>query len=193
MANYDAPFGARPISNTSSSYIGQVNKYYIPSTDSVITAVGDLVKSAGSADADGIATVTRAAAGDAVRGIVTGFEFPNRNYENLPNYRPASVACYAYVMDDPMGMIVMQEDSVGNNLAATDVGLNVNFIVANANSSTGQSQMEIDSSTALDTATLPLKILGLYPVANNAIGANAQWVLSFNTHELKALTGSTGV
>lgn len=192
MANQDAPFGFGDITLSTSNYIGAVNKYYIPSTNAAVLAVGDLVVSAGSADADGVPSIARAAAGDAVRGVIVGFEY-DRSYEDLPNYRPASVEAYAYVMDDPNGRIVGQEDSVTSTLAATDVGNNINFIVANANSTTGRSQMEIDSDTVATTNTLPLKLIELYQVEDNEIGDNARWVCTFNTHELKADTGSTGV
>lgn len=193
MANNDAPFGMSAFSSTGAAYTGGVNKYYIPASDSVIMAVGDPVVSLGSADTDGVPSVTRAAAGAAIRGIIVGFEFLNRDQENLPGYRPASVECYALVADDPSARVWIQEDSVAGSLAATDAGLNVNFIVANANSTTGKSQVEIDSSTAATTATLPLKLLGLQQVEGNEFGTGAVWVCSFNTHELKALTGSTGV
>ena len=96
-------------------------------------------------------------------------------------------------MDDPNGRIVGQEDSDTATLAATDVGLNVDFIVAAANATTGRSQMEIDSDTAATTNTLPLKLVELYQVEDNEIGDNARWVCTFNTHELKTDTGSTGV
>ena len=193
MANNDTPFGMSSSTSTGSAYIGGLNIYSIPSGDSVIMAVGDPVISAGSADSDGIATVQRAAAGQAPRGYIAGFIFENRDQENLPSFRPASIAAKALVVDDPSSRILIQEDSVGGALTAADVGLNVNIIVANANSVTGKSQVEIDSSTAAATATLPLKLLGLYQIEGNEFGANAIWVCSFNTHELKALTGSTGV
>ena len=193
MANNDAPFGMSSSTRTGSSYVGGLNLYSIPASDSTIMAVGDPVISAGSADADGIATIARATAGTAVRGYIAGFVFDNRDQENLPSFRPASVAAQALVVDDPGSRILIQEDSDGGALTAADVGLNVNFIVANANSVTGKSQVEIDSSTANTTATLPLKLLGLYQIEGNEFGANAIWVCSFNTHELKALTGSTGV
>ena len=193
MANQDAPFGFGSITRTGSNYIGEVNEYYVPATDTTALAVGDPVVSAGSADANGVPSVTRAAAGDAVRGYVVGFRYLTRNEENLPNLRPASVEAYPMVMDDPNGRVLIQEDSVGGALAATDVGSNVDFIVANANTVTGRSQVEIDSDTAATTNTLPLKLLELYRVQNNDFGDNACWVCSFNTHELKADTGSTGV
>ena len=193
MANSDAPFGMSSTTSTTGQYFGVTNLYSIPATDAVITAVGDPVISAGSANADGVPTVTRAAAGDSIRGYVVGFIFPTRDQEDLPIFRPASIECLVMVSDDPSGRIIIQEDSDGGALTVADVGLNVNFVVANANAVTGRSQVEIDSSTAAVTATLPLKILELYRTDDNEIGTNAVWVCSFNTHELKTNTGSLGV
>jgi len=192
MANQDAPFGFGAITSTTSNYIGSVNRYYISAANATSMAVGDFVVSAGSADADGVPSIARAAAGAAVRGVIVGFE-TNSATEDLPNYRAASTEAYAYVMDDPNGRIVGQEDSDTSTLAATDVGSNVDFIDAAANATTGRSQMEIDSDTVATTDTLPLKLVELYQVEDNEIGDNARWVCTFNTHELKTDTGSTGV
>ena len=193
MANQDAPFGLTPISRTGSSYVGSINRYYISGSNATAMGVGDPVVSAGSADADGVPSVARAAAGDAIRGVVVGFDFLDRDQENLPQYRPASVECYALVADDPDMRVLVQEDSDTATLTAADVGLNANFIVAAANAVTGRSQVELDSDSAATTNTLSLKILELYQAADNVIGDNAKWVCSLNTSELKGDTGSTGV
>lgn len=192
MANKNAPFGMGAITRTGSDFVGGLNLYYIAATNSQVMAAGDPVVSEGSADADGVPSIARAAAGDAIRGYIVGFVY-DRSAEDLPNYRAASTERYAYVADDPNARIVIQEDSVGGALTAASVGLNVDFIVSNANATTGRSQVQIDSNTALSTNTLPLKILELYSTDDNEIGTNARWVCSFNTHELKADTGSTGV
>ena len=87
----------------------------------------------------------------------------------------------------------MQEDSDGGALAAANVGQNANFVVANPDAVTGSSNFVLDSSSAATTNTLPLKITELWQEERNSIGDYACWVLTFNTHELKADTGSTGV
>ena len=192
MANQDAPFGFASATRTGSEYVGGVNLYYIPDTNATVLAVGDPVVSGGSADSRGVPSIARATAGSAIRGYIVGFEY-DRGFEDLPNYRPASTAAYAYVADDPGARIVIQEDSDGGALTADSVGLNVDFIVADANSTTGRSQVELDSSSAATTNTLPLKIVELLNADDNEIGDQARWVCMFNTHELKADTGSTGV
>ena len=192
MANQNAPFGYGSLTRTGSEYIGGLSRYFIPATDATIMAVGDPVVGAGSADTDGVQSVTRAAAGDAILGYIVGFDFLNRDQEDLPQLKPASIEAYVLVNEDPGSVVILQEDSVGGALTAADAGLNVDFIVANANSVTGRSQVQIDSSSALGTNTLPLKLKGLYQTDNNEFGANAIWVCTMNTHALKADTGSTG-
>lgn len=191
MANPDAPFGMRQDTVNGAPFVGVLNRYHIPVGNATILAVGDPVVSTGSADPDGVPDVGRAAAGASIRGYIVGFEY-DRAFEDLPNFLPASTEAYALVADDPSGRVLLQEDSDAGALAVTDVGLNVNFIVANANSVTGRSQVEIDSSTAATTITLPLKLLQLYQREDNEIGANAIWECSFNIHELKDDSGSLG-
>ena len=189
MANNDAPYGATPIGQNGGAYNGQINRYYVPSTDASVMAVGDIVILGGTASTDGVPTCDITTAGDAPCGIIVGFEWLDRTYENLPNYKPASVECYALVADDPDIRFTMQEDSVAGALAATSAGLNADVIVATPNTSTGRSQIEIDSSTAAVTATLVVHLHGLYQTSDNEIGDNARWECSFNVHAY----GSVGV
>ena len=188
MANSNIPFGAKPIGQNGGAYNGQLTRYCIPASDSVVHAVGDIVKLAGGADADGVATVTRVAATDTPVGIIVGFDWPDRTYENLPDYRPASTLVYALVADDPNVQFIIQEDSDSSTLAAADVGLNADVVVANANSTTGASQIELDSSTVAATATLVCNVKRIYQTPDNTIGDNATWVCGFNVHQF----GSVG-
>jgi len=192
MANQDAPFGAYPVNQNGGVYNGQINKYYIPASDATVMAKGDIVKLAGSGDTDGVASVTRAAAGDTPVGIIVGFEWPTRAEENLPNYKPASTETYALVADDPNVQFIIQEDSDGGALAVTDIGLNADIVVANANSTTGRSQVELDSSTAATTSTLVLNIKSLYQTDDNEVGDNAVWLCGFNVHQFGSV-GTDGV
>lgn len=190
MANSDTPFGLVPIGRNGGTYDGSVNLYYIPSTDGTACAVGDAVKLAGSADSRGVPTIARATAGDIPVGIIVGF-VPVSTALDVPDYRAASTARYAQVADDPDIFFVIQEDSVGGALDAASVGLNADMVFAAPSATTGISNVELDSSTALDTATLDLQIIRLWDAADNAIGTNAKWVCKFNTHQYAK--GRTGV
>jgi hypothetical protein len=198
MANNDTPFGFKPVKHLNgSSWNGQANVYYIPSTDNVATFIGDAVKSAGAADATGkYPTVTQATAGAAVRGVVIAFgdnpytmihpDSPNRSY------RPASTAMYCLVVDDPQVIFEVQEDSDANSITAAMVGLSTNFVVGSGSTSTGKSAMELDSSDTGTDTTGNCRILRLVNRDDNDLGDFAKWQVLFGEHEL-GLTISTDV
>lgn len=194
MANLDRVNGARPVKHRNGSpYNGQVTQYYIPSSDSTAVFVGDFVKLAGGASTDGYSTVAQAAAGDPVIGVVVGFRADPADL-NTPVYRRASTARYALVADSPDLIYEIQCDDVGSTVAAADVGLNANFVVAAGSTSTGASGMELDSSTKATTATLPLKILSVVDRVDNELGvANQKVLVSINNHQFGSHTGTAGV
>lgn len=55
------------------------------------------------------------------------------------------------------------------------------------------SLVSLDNSTTSTTATWTVKIMGLDPRANNAVGAYANWLVVVNNHILKGGTGTAGV
>lgn len=186
MANADRVNGGRPVKHLDGSpYNGAANRYYVPSSDSTAIFVGDAVKSAGSADANGVASVAQAAAGDAIRGWVVGVE-PVTDESTI--YRAASTERYVFVADAPDLVVEIQEDSVGGALAATSVGLNADLVVGSGDTASGRSGMELDSSTAATTSA-QLRIIGFAQRADNEIGTNAKVLVVANEHELKSTTG----
>lgn len=187
MANVDAPRGLRPVKHLDGSpYNGAANLYYVPSSDSTAIFLGDAVKSAGSADADGVPSIAQAAAGDALLGVVVGIK-PVTD-ESL-NYRAASTERYVFVADAPDLVFEVQEDSDGGALAAANVGNNADLVVGTGSTTTGTSAMEIDSSTAATTSA-QLRLLQYVQREDNEIGANASWLVSINEHERKSTTGT---
>ena len=191
MANADQPRGLTPVNALGGQYAGSVGTYFIPATDSNAMSVGDPVKYAGSADSDGVPTVAVATAGDACCGVIVGFT-ADKDYEDQ-THRTASTARYALVADDPNQLFLVQEDSVGGDLAATNVGQNINFIFAGTNTTTGASGVELDSSSAATTATLQAKLVGLDRRPDNEIGTNADWIVKINNHQHGSHTGTAGV
>jgi hypothetical protein len=195
MSNVSRVNGFRPVSHLNGSpYNGQVNIYAIPASDGTAVFVGDMVKLSGDSDALGVPTVIQAAAGDAVLGAVVGFVPLYTNLALAGSYRLASTLRYAYVADAPDLIFEAQEDAVGGAMATTDVGLNVELIVGSGSTSTGQSGMQVDTSTKATTATLALKIRGFVQRPDNEVGsANAKMLVSVNKHQLNSGTGSAGV
>ena len=192
MANVDRVWGARPVGHINGApYNGQVRKYYIPSTDSTAVFQGDIVKLAGGADANGVSTVAQAAAGDKPVGVVMFFE-PNPSDLSML-YRAASTNRYVYVADSPDLVLEIQEDGVGGALAAANVGQNADIVVASGSTTTGQSGMELDSSTAATTSTLVFNILGFSQKTDNEVGsANAKMLVTYNVHQYGSV-GTAGV
>lgn len=201
MANRNAPFGLSPFGYLNGSqWNGQARMYCIPSTDSTNAyAIGDPVVLAGSADTKGIPTVTLATAGygNAITGVIVGaggivYGGPGANPTNLnTTVVPATKAqnYYVLVADDPNILFVAQEDSVGNNLAATDVGSNID-LVAGANSGYLSGWM-IDSSTANTGSTRQVQLMQFLQTPDNAIGTYGRWVVRINNHSYRS--GTTGV
>lgn len=194
MANANRPAGLSPVSYLNGAkYTGAAREYYISSDDANAYAIGDPVASSGTGSSAGVAGVTLATAGtgNALRGIIIGTRGVKYGAGMVD---PASLdttiipasktkAYYVLVVDDPNVIFEAQEDSVGSNLAATDLGTNVNLVSGTNNGYI--SGWMIDSSSVATTATLQLKILGLAQRNDNAIGQYGKWLVLINNHELR--------
>lgn len=188
MANVIAPHGATPIKHLDGSpYNGMVNEYYLPASDGTATFLNDLVIHGGNADVDGVPLAVQATAGaTTLLGAIVGFR-PDPSNLSL-QYRPASTLRYFLVSDAPDLVYEMEEDSVGGALAATEVGENVDIIVAAGSAVTGVSAMELDSSTHVSSSA-NMRILRLHKDGVNSIGTNAVWEVAINEHFLKTTSG----
>ncbi|MGE5500693.1 MAG: hypothetical protein ACM3W4_02070 [Ignavibacteriales bacterium] len=193
MANTNAPTGFTPVGHRGGAYVGQINRYYAPTGEANDLFIGDPVIIAGSADTDGVPTITLATAGSAgrVTGVIVGFE-PNDSVRTY-GYRKASTGCYVLVADDPNLVCEVQEDAVGGALAAADVGLNADMASGTGSAYTHRSGWQIDTSTKATTATLQCRILGFKQSPDNVIGANAKVYVRFNLPTETGAAGSTGV
>lgn len=165
MANIDAPRGFVPVKNA-----GKVIRTsdYIKTAAAVIFQ-GDLVK--------------RVAAGT-VEAYAPGDTEPVIGVSAV--YSPATSTDPVAVYDDPEQIFKAQTDT-DTAFASADIGLNADAEADHAGSTaTGLSGQEVDMSTALATATLPLKVLGLAAPINqeeNADGVNADILVKINRHE----------
>lgn len=186
MANNDVPTGLSPVAYLSGApYNGAANLYYVGSGDSTAIFVGDPVKMAGSADADGVPSVAQAAAGDTILGVVIAVMSITRD---SVIYRQASTERYVWVADDPNLVFEVQEDSIGGALAATSVGQNYDLIIGAGNTQNGLSGVEIDSSTGT-TSTAQVRVMRLASKPDNEIGANAKWLVRIVEHFNTSATG----
>ena len=198
MANTSRVNGLRPVSHISGApWNGSVNQYLCPASDATAVFVGDLVKSLGDGgaagtvvygqDCEGMPTISQAVAGGAARGVVVGFLPKQTDLTVL--YREASTNRIALVVDDPDVLFEIQANSTG--LVTADIGANANVNVGAGSTTSGQSGMVLDEATVATTATLNLKIMGLYKRVDNSIGASDKVLVLINNHELKG--GVTGV
>lgn len=199
MANVSRVNGFRPIQYMNGApWNGQFRIYAIPAAEGTATFVGDLVKlyTGDTTDVVNFPTCMQAAASDACVGVVVGF-IPDYSNLNAAPYRLASTLRYAMVVDDPNVLFEAQEDGDSDPLELQDLGQNVNFVVGSGNTTTGQSGMQIDSSTHGTGATLPLKLFNATRRADNELvadgQANTRWVVKINNHQLGSHTGTAGV
>lgn len=186
MANADAPFGLRPVRYLSGApYNGAANTYFVPASDtSNAIFIGSLVRLTGGADADGIPVVTgNVASGNPVVGVVVGV-MPVTAESTI--YRANSTARYLMVADDPNLVFAVQEDSDGGALAATAAGATCMLVGFTAGSTiTGLSSIELDSSNVSETSDTDddVRIIQAVQSPDNAIGANARWLVRLNVHQ----------
>jgi len=208
MANVIAPHGFTPIRNNG-MYSGQTNIYFIPSSDVLQYNIGDAVKSVVGGDTNGIPAVQKStgAASEYQRGVIVGVlpvqavGVPSLvgvplqlEVINVPATKTRGY--YVEVNDDPNAIYQIQDDGLAA-LTATACNKNASFTVANnANALIEISASVLTTASVAVTATLPLKMRGLYqqvaPGSGNQYGVNAIWVVQFNLHELSS-SGVAGV
>ena len=204
MANPDKPMGLSPVQYLNGSpWNGQARLYSIAYNYNTALYVGDPVISSGTADTNGVPGITLAATSGAIRGVIVGIgrkEGVIANPSNLDRiYYPANgdgvnSPWYAMVVDDPNVIFEVQEHENGTALAATEVGLNTYLVSGTGNGYySGWELSSTTDNTAVTTATVPIRLLGLVRRSNNAFGANAKWLVKINVHELGTGTGAAGV
>jgi len=199
MANVNQPSGLSPVGySTGSTWNGQSRRYCIPSSDSNAYAIGDPVTLAGSADANGVPTITLATAGTAnvIAGVIVGtggiaYGGMSANPSNLDSLViPATKtkAYYVDVADDPYIEFQIQDDASAT-LAATDISSNYNLVAGTNNGYVSGWQLAANSSNT--GATRQVQILRLAQVPNNTIGQYAKWIVRIVNHQFAA--GTAGV
>lgn len=172
MPNVDRPHGFRPIYAKWGVH-GQTGPYTLDSTHGRI-AKGDLVEeitggfvrkgTSSSVSLKGVAAQTVAAN---TGGTIQLYDNPGQVYE------------------------AQTDDGTGDLTIQAAMTKNANF-VDTVSTTQEHSIMEIDENTGDTTATLPLKILRLYPAPDNALGEFNRLEVMINNHVHKS-TGVAGV
>ena len=202
MANVSRINGFRPVKHLNGSpYNGQSNIYYVASAGDEIL-VGDVVKLAGSADANGIPSVDLSAAGDVSVGVVVGIMHSKFSPVgkmstgavslDLPaaNQIAVSGAGYVLVADSPD--VVYEVETSNGTAAVENIGLNASHAVGARTAATVTSPATIDMGTEAVTPTLNFKLLGFSQKVDNEVGASAKMLVMFNVHQFGSV-GTTGL
>ena len=211
MANTSRIRGFTPVKHTSGApYNGGGNLYAVAASDATALFIGDPVVLDGSATANGIATVTKAAAAGPILGVVLGFIPVNVDPAtgsmtagsvtlDTPQYRVASTFRYVLI-EDSDDVVYEVEQATGANASYTfliaDVGLNVSHTTVAGSTTTGQSAAALDMSTKATTATLPWKIVGAVQRVDNetatGVSTAVKMLVKINAATLGGGTGATG-
>lgn len=206
MANANTPRGLSPVGTiTGAAYNEQGRLYAIANDASNTYAIGDIVKVAGSSDASGIPYVTKAATTDTPVGVIVGFRVSDPGTSLVGTtlalntlYLPlSSGARYAFVVDDPSVIFQVESDATGVSAANvfSNVGLTITANQTTLAQSAPLSSAVLDATSIKTIATsgslaLPLQIIGLEQVENNAAGAYANVLVKWNKHQFLNAVGT---
>lgn len=176
--------GFTPVGTVSGQPVSAAGRVYtIPASDGTAVFIGDLVTGVTtSSTVNGVIyqDVTQGATGGVFQGVVVGV-LPDTS-TSLP-YRAASTLRRVLVVDDPNVLFEIADVSTGTPLAAADVGLNVNVVVAAGSTVTGYSGMTLDNTTEATTNTLDLKIVAVPNRADNDLSsAQGKFLVRINRH-----------
>lgn len=189
--NVNSPFGFKAVRHLSGApFTAQPVMCWVPSSDGAAIFNGDPVKKAASVLDPlslGVPVVTVITANsDPIFGICIGTDpilgqtTPNLN---IPNYRPASVGMYVYVVNSID--TVFQVQVVNGTPANTDFNKNASWKTGTGSTVNGLSASGLDQSTINTTNTLQFHILGLAPIPGNIpASANAIYEVALNTSQL---------
>ena len=203
MANANKPSGLSPVQYLNGApWNGQARLYSVAYNYGSALYIGDPVILSGTSDTNGVPGVTLATAGDAnpVVGAVVGvgrYESLIANPNNLNiTYFPSggdgvNSPWYVMVADDPNIIFEAQDIGSSTQLAATNIGENINL-----KSGTGNgfiSGWGIDNGSHGTTATYQCKLMGLVRTSDNAFGQYAKFLVKINNHFYGTGTGTAGV
>lgn len=173
MANTAAPFGFRAFGRMDGgSPTAGMDRLLLASSDTNTYFTGDVVSISSQSIIPGFLTLPASgtATGTPVQGIFMGCEYysPTVGRVVWSSYFPASVGssspCNAYVVTDPEQMWIVQGTSV-SVLGTSCIGLNVGFassMQSAGNTTTGISNVALNSSTVSANSSLPFRIVDIY-------------------------------
>lgn len=200
MANSNVARGLMPYRHFDGSvWNGSANMYFVPASYATALFLGDPVDITSATNPnDGTPTVKLATVGSpyvgVMVGIVAGGEPIIPVTRDLPIYRPASVATYILVADDPTLLYMVQDDASAQATAPSLwASKNANLVAGTGSTITGYSGWQLAASSVALTNTLDVKIMRPLQQADNAIGSvantnmNAKWLVKLNNYRFANL------
>lgn len=141
---------------------------------------------------DTTGTVIRASAGagNYILGAVIGCYDSNKS---PIGYLTSSTEGYLLVADDPEQQFLAQEDGDTSDLAATDVGTNVDLVSASGNTVRNRSGFMLDSSSVTTSTNGQLRIIAKQDRVNNAVGDYCKWIVKINYHQMNPENGGDAI
>lgn len=200
MTNPNKVSGLTPVGYLGGAdWDGRGRMYSIATSETNKLSPGDPVKLSGDGDSRGIPGVVQATAGATAVGVILAIGVnpdggPYIDPTNLTLVQaPATklVTYYALVADHPDIIFEAQEGGAGSNLAATNIGENIDWVAAAPATGVAVSGFYLNNNAHDTTSTRNCKLLGLARRADNAIGQYAKWWVLINNHSFR--TGVAGV
>jgi hypothetical protein len=199
MANANTPRGLSPVGTITGAAYNEQGRLYAIANDGTNTyAIGDVVKVAGGSDASGVPYATKAATTDTPVGVIVGIRVSDPSTSLVGTtlalntlYLPLNSGLrYVYVVDDPAVIFQVEGDATG--VSAANVFSNAGLTITADQTTLGQAQplsntvLAGASIKAIGTSgslALPLQIIGLEQIENNAAGAYANVLVKWNKHQ----------
>jgi hypothetical protein len=193
----DKPYGLQPINLIGGQvFAGSTRQLKIASGYAANIFAGDVVKlvSTGVIEKDaGTTTATPV-------GVFVGCQFTNPSTKQIQfqQYWPTGTVAadaVAFVLDDPDVLFKVAAVSSGTTIAfygQTVVGTNVSLVQNAGSTTTGNSAVAIDGSSAATTASLPIRIIAGVPDSANTSGDFCEFICKWNAPYAVSTTTATG-
>jgi hypothetical protein len=193
-----APYGLKPVNLIGGQvYAGSTRLLKIASAYAANIFYGDVVKlvSTGTIEKD-----TGTTTGTPV-GVFMGCTYtdPSSKQPRWSQYWPTGTVAsdaQAYVVDDPDVLFKVAAVSSGTTVAfyaQTVVGLNVSLVQNSGSTTTGDSAVAIDGSSAAVTVSLPIRIIAGVPDTANASGNFCEFICKWNAPYITLAEGAPNV
>ena len=197
----DAPYGLKPINLIGGQvFAGSTRLIPIASGYAANIFFGDVVKLAntGTIQKD---TGTTTVASNGVAGIFLGCTYTNPSTKQLTfaQYWPTGTVAsdaQAYVADDPDVLFKVASVSSGTTVAfygQTVVGTNVALVQNSGSTTSGDSAVAIDGTSAATTVSLPIRIVAGVPDTANSSGEFCEFICKFNVPYITLTEGAPNV